>query len=142
MTSSPFSGRRISSISRTATWTSWPRGWTWTCPPAGQSLMGGFEQIIQEEVGDGCRADGGKCPAAEGEGRDAPGQVRTDDFNPTLYSLDPTEMGKIQEEIRIEMNRDLRGDVLAALFDRVEEPGFPSDRGRFWRSSRSCSPIS
>ena len=34
-------------------------------------------------------------------------------------------MRRIEEEIQIEMARDLRGEVMAALFDRVEEPRFP-----------------
>ncbi|MCJ7628415.1 MAG: HEAT repeat domain-containing protein, partial [Longimicrobiales bacterium] len=97
-------------------------------PASGQNLMGGFERIIREELGDAVPKEG-ELSAAEGEGRDGPSQVRVDDFNPTLYSLDPTEMGKIQEEIRIEMNRDLREDVLSALFDRVEEPRFPERQG-------------
>jgi HEAT repeat protein len=51
--------------------------------------------------------------------------VSTEDFNPTLYSLDPHEMEAVQAEVGAEMARDLRGEVLAALFDRVEEPRFP-----------------
>jgi len=50
------------------------------------------------------------------------GTVNRDDFNPTLYSLDPREMDSLQQEIKLEMARDLRGDVLAALLDRLEEP--------------------
>jgi hypothetical protein len=46
------------------------------------------------------------------------GTVNRDDFNPTLYSLDPREMDQLQQEIKLEMARDLRGDVLAALLDR------------------------
>jgi len=99
-------------------------GYDLELPTGGPGLVGGFEEILQEEVGEELEA------AQEGEEggadqRDASGQVRAEDFNPTLYSLDPTEMEVVQREIRIEMERDLRGDVLAALFDRVEEPRFP-----------------
>lgn len=91
-------------------------------PAGGTDLMAGFQQILQGELGpDAVHEEGGAAQAPEAPA----GQVSTDDFNPTLYSLDPTEMEKLQEEIRIEMNRDLRGDVLAALFDRIEEPRFP-----------------
>ena len=95
-------------------------------PAGGAGLAGGFEQIIQDEVG----GEEGLLEAQEQSGgqedtQGAPGQVSADEFNPTLYSLDPTEIEKIQGEIRLEMARDLRGDVLAALFDRVEEPRFP-----------------
>ncbi|MFH1763995.1 MAG: HEAT repeat domain-containing protein [Gemmatimonadota bacterium] len=93
-------------------------------PSSDRGLIGGFERIIREELGDPA-PDGGEVSTAVGEGRGGRSQVRPDDFNPTLYSLDPMEMRRIQDEIRIEMNRDLRGDVLSALFDRVEEPRFP-----------------
>lgn len=49
-------------------------------------------------------------------------QVSQEDFNPTLYSLDAREMERLRQDIEGEMARDLRGDVLAALFDRLEEP--------------------
>jgi hypothetical protein len=92
-------------------------------PAGGAGLAGGFEKIIQEEVG----GDDGpqELSAGREESQGAPGQVSAEEFNPTLYSLDPTEVEKIQGEIRVEMARDLRGDVLSALFDRVEEPRFP-----------------
>ena len=50
------------------------------------------------------------------------GMVNREDFNPTLYSLDPREMETLREGIQQEMARDLRGDVLSALLDRLEEP--------------------
>ena len=51
--------------------------------------------------------------------------VSKDDFNPTLYSLDRNEMQLLREELHKELTRDLRMDVLAALFDRLEEPRDP-----------------
>jgi len=48
--------------------------------------------------------------------------VSQEDFNPTLYSLDAREMERLRQDIEAEMSRDLRSDVLAALFDRLEEP--------------------
>ena len=92
-------------------------------PGRGEGFQGGFQEIVEEEVGgaDAKReAEGGE----EDEGA-APGQVSAEDFNPTLYSLDPSERARIEEEIEEELQRDLRSDVLAALFDRVEEPRFP-----------------
>lgn len=47
--------------------------------------------------------------------------VNKDDFNPTLYALDPREMQVLKLELDKELNRDLRDDVLSALFDRLEE---------------------
>jgi len=59
--------------------------------------------------------------AEEGPGQSTAGQVNTEDFNPTLYSLDPKELSQLRKEVEEEMNRDLRRAVLAALFDRLEE---------------------
>lgn len=97
-------------------------------PTGGDKPLGGFEQILQAEMGEDA-LPGAEDQAGLEAGQDSPSQVNTDDFNPTLYALDPTEMGRLQREIQAEMDRDLRGDVLAALFDRVEEPRF-RDRQR------------
>lgn len=48
--------------------------------------------------------------------------LSTEDFDETLYFLDPGEMATLQIEVDVEMERDLRRDVLNALFDRLEEP--------------------
>ena len=61
------------------------------------------------------------------EEQPAPQTVKQDDFNPTLYALDRREMEKLQAELHKEAQRDTRGDVLNALFDRLEEP---DDRDR------------
>ncbi|MFW5952190.1 MAG: HEAT repeat domain-containing protein [Gemmatimonadota bacterium] len=45
-----------------------------------------------------------------------------DDFDETLYFLDQAEIARLQTEVEVEMERDLRVDVLNALFDRLEEP--------------------
>lgn len=57
-----------------------------------------------------------------GEAGDAPQTVQQDDFNPTLYILDPREMETLRAELEKELERDTRTDVLKALFDRLEEP--------------------
>jgi HEAT repeat protein len=92
-------------------------------PSRGEGFPGGFQEIIEEETGG--EADARQGEEGEGEEGVAPTQVSAEDFNPTLYTLDPSERARIQEEIEEELNRDLRADVLAALFDRVEEPRFP-----------------
>ena len=48
-----------------------------------------------------------------------------DDFDETVYFLDQSEMAALQTEVEIEMERDVRRDVLNALFDRLEEPRYP-----------------
>jgi hypothetical protein len=47
--------------------------------------------------------------------------VDLDSFNPTLYALDPRELEQLDRELQLELNRDLRSEVLDALFDRLEE---------------------
>ena len=56
---------------------------------------------------------------------EAPDAVSTEDFNPTLYALDDKDTKYLRAELRNEMDRDLRGQVLNALLDRLEEPGRP-----------------
>jgi hypothetical protein len=61
------------------------------------------------------------------EEQPAPQTVNQGDFNPTLYALDRREMEAVTEELKKELARDTRADVLNALFDRLEEP---SNRAR------------
>jgi hypothetical protein len=96
-------------------------------PSAGEGYGGAFQDIITAELEVGpedleALQDGSDQSQETGVGASV---ISADDFNPTLYSLDPLEMQRVQGEIELEMKRDLRGDVLAALFDRVEEPRFP-----------------
>ncbi|MGD8288321.1 MAG: HEAT repeat domain-containing protein [Gemmatimonadota bacterium] len=56
------------------------------------------------------------------EEQPTPTTVKQDDFNPTLYALDVREMETLRAELQKEVERDIRGDVLNALFDRLEEP--------------------
>jgi len=63
---------------------------------------------------------------AAGEGTDPARSVRQDDFNPTLYALDPREVEVLRRELHKEVYRDLRGEVLSALFDRLEESDKPT----------------
>lgn len=94
-------------------------------PSGGEGQPGRLKEVLQAEMGEGVLdEEEGEGEAGEPDTSSA-GQVSAEDFNPTLYSLDPREMELIQEGIRAEMSRDLRGAVLTALFDRVEEPRFP-----------------
>jgi hypothetical protein len=79
-------------------------------------LEGGFASEIPEAE------EGGEETAAP----TGAGLLRTgltmEDFDETLYFLDQAEMATLQTEVDIEMERNLRRDVLNALFDRLEEP--------------------
>jgi HEAT repeat protein len=72
------------------------------------------EAVEMEDV------DGGGAGSAE-----RPKTVSADDFDETLYFLDPAETAALQREVEREMERDLRTAVLHALFDRLEEDGRP-----------------
>lgn len=110
-------------------------------PEAGEGSPGLLQQVLKEEMGEGTEEEAQEGEdGQEEEGAAGPSQVSTDDFNPTLYSLDPQEMARMEEEIRLEMERDLRGDVLAALFDRVEEPRFPERQQEILEVFRTLLP--
>lgn len=106
-------------------------------PGPGGGSPEGFKALMEEELAEGALGE-----ADEGGVGGAPraGVVRPEDFNPTLYSLDPPELERIQEEIREEMARDLRGEVLAALFDRLEEPRFPERQKEILEIFRTLLP--
>lgn len=53
-------------------------------------------------------------------GEGAPGVVRMEDFDSTLYFLDARELAYLQEEVRSEFGQDPRRAVLATLFDIIE----------------------
>ncbi len=73
---------------------------------------------------------GDESSGAQAEPAAAPdGTVRMEDFNPTLHALEPEDREYVARLIREEEERDLRIDVLTALFDRFEEGARP-DRQR------------
>jgi hypothetical protein len=58
---------------------------------------------------------------APGDG--PPGLIRVDDFDSTLYFLEPREVAYLQDELKREYIEDHRRLVLASLFDIVESLG-------------------
>lgn len=48
--------------------------------------------------------------------------ISREDFSETLYFLDEKELEFLQQEVEREWGRDTKGDVLNALFDRLEDP--------------------
>jgi hypothetical protein len=77
-----------------------------------------FQAVLEEEAPtEEELAEGGQ--AAE---EAASQTLNREDFNPTLYNLDAREMESLQAAIAEEMARDVREAVIAALFDRLEEP--------------------
>ncbi len=91
--------------------------------PGGGNTAQELKNVLEAEVeGEEEEAEEEARPGEAGAAEPAPTSVSQDDFNPTLYALDPREMEKLREELVRELKRDLRMDVLAALFDRLEEP--------------------
>ena len=59
--------------------------------------------------------------AAEAEPEPIARSITRDDFDETLYFLDEHELHALQQEVDREWARDLKTDVLNALFDRLED---------------------
>lgn len=49
------------------------------------------------------------------------GIVRPEDFQETLFFLDDVELRALKHEVELEMRRDVKTDVVRALFDRIED---------------------
>jgi HEAT repeat protein len=60
-------------------------------------------------------------PAVEAGQPSIAGLVNREDFSETLYFLEPKELESLQHEVTLEWKRELRADVLNALFDRLED---------------------
>lgn len=68
-----------------------------------------------------------EAEVAEAEATNAPpppatSAISREDFEETLYFLDEAELLKIQDELEREWRRDVKSDVVNALFDRLEDP--------------------
>lgn len=92
----------------------------------GLSIPDGARSEPPRLEGDFATEKGPPGEAQEGEDSGKEGALKMslsrDDFDETLYFLDQAEMAALQTEVEIEMERELRLEVLNALFDRLEEP--------------------
>lgn len=94
-------------------------------------------ELSADDIPDASSAD----PTAQGE--ELPpvrSKISAEDFNPTLYSFDARETEQLKNEVELEVQRDLRGDVLNALFDRLEEPADPARQSEILGILRSLLP--
>ena len=48
--------------------------------------------------------------------------ISREDFEETLYFLEEHELDLLRKEVELEWSRDLKADVLNAMFDRLEDP--------------------
>ncbi|MEX0836875.1 MAG: HEAT repeat domain-containing protein [Gemmatimonadota bacterium] len=90
-----------------------------TLPEPGAGNSSAELQAVLEAEDEADEAD--EAESGEADEAPPPQTVKQDDFNPTLYALDPREMETLRSEVRKELARDTRSDVLSALFDRLEE---------------------
>lgn len=96
-------------------------------------LKGEMEEEVTEEEEE-------SRPGAQAAAEQSPQTVSKDDFNPTLYALDPKEMATLKADLQKELSRDTRGDVLSALFDRLEEPANPERQSEILNHLRALLP--
>lgn len=65
--------------------------------------------------------------------------ITREDFEETLYFLEPSELESLRREVELEWRRDLKTDVLNALFDRIEDP-MPERQTEILRILRQLMP--
>src|SRR5690606_155450 len=83
--------------------------------------LAGVELTLVRDDAEGRVADEPQPPAVEAGKPTVAGMISRDDFEETLYFLESSELQQLREEVELEWNRDVKTDVLNALFDRIEE---------------------
>lgn len=81
-----------------------------------------------------------KPPAVEAGQPTVAGLINRDDFEETLYFLEPSELERLHNEVEMEWNRDVKTDVLNGMFDRIED-GYPEWRTEILRILRQMLPM-
>lgn len=99
-------------------------------PQAEQTPDGEFDPGILDMELEGLELTdeiAGETSSAEGQASpEAPeGVIDPTAFEQTLYFLGEAELARLRSEVENEWSRDLRAAVVAALFDRLEEPEVP-----------------
>ena len=96
-------------------------------PQAAPPVVGSDEEqlrvdpaMIQREVDTGGPVEE-QSPLVRGGAPPVASSISRDDFQETLYFLEPDEMQVLQREVEREWSRDTKRDVLNALFDRLED---------------------
>jgi HEAT repeat protein len=110
-------------------------------PEASDGGLEGLGELLADaEAADEASEDGEPAGDEGTEEGPAVATVSPEDFNPTLYALDPAEMDALQRDLDAEMNSDLRVGVLAGLFDRLEEPQRPDRQSEILGILRTLLP--
>ncbi|HEX6133686.1 MAG TPA: HEAT repeat domain-containing protein [Longimicrobiales bacterium] len=100
----------------------------------------GFELTLVQDDAAGRVKGEVQPPAVEAGQPTVAGMISRDDFEETLYFLESSELQRLHEEVELEWNRDVKTDVLNALFDRVED-GYPEWRTEILRILRQMLPV-
>jgi len=97
-------------------------------PEGGEGLTAGIPaELLSVELRGGAEEGGetepGNVISSSAAAPPAPmeGIVRMTDFQETLYFLDESELRVLEREVELEMGREVKRDVVNALFDRVED---------------------
>jgi hypothetical protein len=86
-----------------------------------KEMKSGTGEYVRQEVR-GEAAPSSEQPFAMQQGMPSvAASITRDDFEETVYFLDPAELDQLREEVEKEARRDLKADVLSALFDRLED---------------------
>jgi HEAT repeat protein len=101
-------------------------------------LVGLELTLVQQDAASPAAA--GSLPSAMEAGQPSvAGLINREDFEETLYFLEPAELARLSGELEQEWSRDVKADVLAALFDRLEQ-GLPEWRSEILRILRQMLP--
>src|SRR5688572_6464237 len=92
-------------------------------PETGPIPVGNVELTLVSADITGSDQSLANMPPAMQAGQPSVAQSLTrDDFEETLYFLEHSELEHLRKEVDKEMERDIKADVLAAMFDRLEDP--------------------
>jgi HEAT repeat protein len=100
----------------------------------------GLAQVLEGEMGDAQTADHDAALGGGQTAASAPPPKVGQDFSPTLYALDPDEKEQLRQALSAEMSRNVTHDVLAALFDRLEEAEYPGRKSEILKILRELMP--
>jgi HEAT repeat protein len=107
--------------------------------PVAPKLVGVELTLVKDDAA-GTAAGEQQPPAVEAGKPTVAGLINRDDFEETLYFLDPAELERLHEKVELEWNRDVKTDVLNALFDRLED-GLPDWRSEILSILRQMLPV-
>ena len=98
-----------------------------------------LSQVLLGEAEAAQEEDEASEEAGSEQGGPPPPKVGAD-FSPMRYALEPEEKALLDRALEAEMARDIRHDVLAALFDRLEDPEYPERKSEILKILRTLLP--